>query len=361
MKLENVIHACVPFGRKSEMAIKRIKREVLINGKKVWITAKNEQEYVNRIMELSADKKPFTNTVISLKDYAYEWFNVYCKPNVETSTQLTYKRQIDKYIIPSFGEKNISDISVSDVQKLFNSMQVSIASKFKVKQVLNMIFNMAIDDGLIERNPLQSSRIRITGASSEFRKEYTLEQMREIIKNVRMVKNMTDRRFLLLLSLHPLRLEEVLGLKWSDIDRENMILHVRRAVTHPTRNLPEIKTPKTVSSIRSMSLSRKAEKELGDGNPDDFIIGGPSPYSYTKVKRMCERIQKDIGFEEKITPSRFRTTVLTDIYDVTKDIKQTQLAAGHTTAAMTLKHYIKGRKENTKTSDIIDSVYGQCS
>lgn len=82
---------------------------------------------------------------------------------------------------------------------------------------------------------------------------------------------------------------------------------------------------------------------------------------YHSIKRMCERMQKDIGFEEKITPSRFRTTVLTDIYDVTKDIKQAQLAAGHTTAAMTLKHYIKGRKENTKTSDIIDSVYGQCS
>ena len=33
---------------------------------------------------------------------------------------------------------------------------------------------------------------------------------------------------------------------------------------------------------------------------------------------MCERIAKDMRFDGKITPARFRTTVLTDIYDKTK-------------------------------------------
>ena len=59
-----------------------------------------------------------------------------------------------------------------------------------------------------------------------------------------------------------------------------------------------------------------------------------------------------------ISPRRFRTTVLTDLYDTTKDIKQAQTAAGHTTAAMTLKHYIKGRHQHTNTATPIASVYG---
>ena len=80
--------------------------------------------------------------------------------------------------------------------------------------------------------------------------------------------------------------------------------------------------------------------------------------TYTQVKRMCERIQRDTGFDGTISPRRFRTTVLTDLYDATKDIKQAQTAAGHTTAAMTLKHYIKGRHQHTNTAVPIASVYG---
>ena len=73
---------------------------------------------------------------------------------------------------------------------------------------------------------------------------------------------------------------------------------------------------------------------------------------------MCQRIQQDINFAEAITQRRFRTTVLTDLYDMTKDIKQAQAAAGHTTTAMTLKHYVKGRSEHCNTAAPIASAYG---
>ena len=80
--------------------------------------------------------------------------------------------------------------------------------------------------------------------------------------------------------------------------------------------------------------------------------------SASQVQRMCERIQRDIGFDEKITPQRFRTTVLTDLYDSTKDIKQVQEAAGHTTAQMTLKHYVKGRHQDRNTAIPVATAYG---
>ena len=37
-------------------------------------------------------------------------------------------------------------------------------------------------------------------------------------------------------------------------------------------------------------------------------------------KPLCHRIKRDTGFCENITPIRFRTTVLTDLYDQTKDM-----------------------------------------
>lgn len=150
----------------------------------------------------------------------------------------------------------------------------------------------------------------------------------------------------------------MLGLKWCDIDFNNMTLHVCRAVTRPKRNKPEVKKPKTDASIRVIGLSSIAARYLAGGAQDDFVFGGATPFSYQQVRRMCERIQRDTGFSEKVTPIRFRTTVLTDIYDQTKDVKAAQAAAGHTTSAMTMKHYVKGRGSATQTATAIDSIYG---
>lgn len=76
--------------------------------------------------------------------------------------------------------------------------------------------------------------------------------------------------------MHPLRLEEVFGLQWCDIDVENMVLHIRRAVTHPTRNRPEIKDTKTAVSVRDLWLAETARKYRTGGAADDLVIGGKS-------------------------------------------------------------------------------------
>ena len=50
--------------------------------------------------------------------------------------------------------------------------------------------------------------------------------------------------------------------------------------------------------------------------------------------------------------------MLTDLYDAAKDVKQVHYAAGHTTAAMTFKHYVKGRSEKKNTAAPVANVYG---
>ena len=252
----------------------------------------------------------------------------------------------------------IKDISTDDIQKLFNNMTGAKSTKIKTKQVLHMILEAAREDGLIQRNPLKSRRLKITGDASKVTKEYSVQQMRFLIRNLDKIQNPTDRAYLAIQALHPLRLEEVLGLKWSDIDFDSMLIHVRRAVTHPTRNQPEIKRTKTEASVRTLGLSRIAAQYLNPGSDSEFIFGGETPVTYTQVRRMCERIKRDTGFDENITPIRFRTTVLTDIYDRTKDIKTAQAAAGHASPTMTMRRYAKGRDTANRASDVIDSAYG---
>lgn len=243
------------------------------------------------------------------------------------------------------------------MQRLFNNISGAKATKDKVKIVLNQIFDSAVDDRLMQQNPMKSKRLKITGKSSKETAPYSVEEMRYIVQRIGSVQSPVDRMYLALQALHPMRLEEVLGLRLTDIDFESKEIHISRAVTHPTRNQPEVKETKTESSSRTIGLSTLALPFIDTNAKGDFLFGGDQPLSYTQVRRMCNRIKKDIGFSGNITPIRFRTTVLTDLYAQTKDIKLTQNAAGHTTSAMTLKYYVKGRESHSEAAAAVDRAY----
>lgn len=360
MFLENSIAVIDKVAQGENMATK-INRKFTLNHETCWVHANSETEYVEKLIALlgskglkQAPEKPKHN----FREYALNWFEVYSKPNIGTSTATTYKRQLDLYLVPALGHKAVEDITTDDLQRMFNGMSGAKATKEKARIVLNMVFDTALEDGIISKNPMKSKRLKITGSASKETPPYTVEQMQFLVERLEKVQEPGDRAFLALQALHPLRLEEVLGLKWEDIDLESMVLHIRRAVTHPNRNQPEIKDTKTEASARDIGLSQIAVKYLTPGKADEFVLGGEKPLSYTQVRRICNRIQRDTGFSERITPRRFRTTVLTDIYDQTHDIKQAQAAAGHTTSAMTLKHYVKGRGTASEAAAAIDRLYG---
>ena len=355
----------LPCGGMTDMAKERIKRRVLINGQIRWVTGSSEQEYADNLIRILAPEALETPGEKHLfEDYARNWYEVFSKPNVSKTTAITYDRQLHLYIYPVLQGKYLEDITVADIQKVFNAMdseekKLTTASKAKTKMVLNMIFQQAVEENIIGRNPLTSKTLRIKGNPSQTTKPYTVEQMRYIVSQLPSIRNYKDRMFLSLLALHPLRLEEALGLRWKDIDLEKDLIHISSTVTHPDRNQGLFREmTKTDSSRRTIALVPQLKAFMVPGEADEFLVGDDKIQSYQLVKDMCKRIRNDIGFEENITPRRFRTTVLTDIYDATKDIKQTQAAAGHTTAAMTLKHYVKGREEKADTASAIAKVYG---
>ena len=292
-------------------------------------------------------------------EYAEHWYKVFVKPNVEESTALTYRQQLDLYWIPAFGDKPIEDLAVTGIQSVLNNMgDVAKDTKKKAMMVLRMILSQAVEDGHVLRNVAKSDRIKINGKSAKETEPYSVEQMQYLVAHIPAVVNETDRAYLALAALHPLRPEELFGLKYSDIDRERHKIIIQRAVTYPDRNQPLIKATKTEASVRSIDMVSQIEQYIPTGEEKAFIFGNDKPLSYQQIRRMRQRIKKDIGFNDDIVPRRFRTTVLTDLYDQTKDIKQTQAAAGHTTADMTLKHYVKGRQQNSNTATPVANRYG---
>lgn len=341
---------------------RRIRREIIINGKKQWVCGETEQDYAEKLMKLVSAEKPKEpkRRLHDFAKYAWKWYKIYSAPNVSCVTALTYKRQLEYRIIPHMAGKSIENITTADVQMLFNNMgpDVTKATKNKARSVLNMIFNQALDDGLIEKSPMSSHSLRIKGKSSTATKPYSVEEMHFLVSHINDITGEQDRAYIALAALHPLRPEEVLGLQWRDIDFHEQIIWINRAVTHPSRNRGLVGEPKTEASRRVIALVPQIIPYLKRGADEDFVLGGSAPLSYTQVRRMCDRIQREIHFPERILPRRFRTTVLTDIYDMTKDIKSAQAAAGHTTAAMTLRYYVKGREKLQNTAASIAKAYG---
>ena len=143
---------CAPFQGEIEMA--KITRTVTINGVKHWIRASTEQEYADKLLKLVGTQ----STAPELKkhlfsDYALTWFETYSKPNIETVTATTYKRQLTCHLLPTFEGLAIEDITTDDVQRLFNGMTGAKATKGKAKMVLNQILDAAVEDGLITKSP----------------------------------------------------------------------------------------------------------------------------------------------------------------------------------------------------------------
>lgn len=340
-----------------------IRRHVRINGTTVWITAKTEQEYMEKVVRLSGGNvMPVSKPKHPFGEYALTWLNVFSRPNVERVTSVSYEQQLKNYILPVLGEMNLEDITPADVQKIFNNMgkRMKQESKNKVKIVLNQIFKMAMNDDIIAKNPLEAPSIRIKGEKSTPTVPYSVNEMRYMAEHLIDIQSCMDRAWLAISISLPLRPEEVLGLTWADVDEVNGVFHIRNTVTHPARNEPEFKTyTKTAASIRDLAVSEVLLSCLPvRGKLNEFVIGGKTPLTYMQVRRMRERIQRDIRFDGSITPRRFRTTVATDISAQTHDLKLVQKMLGHSSPQMTLKHYDKGRSTTVDATDAIASCYG---
>ena len=345
----------------------KIRRRININGSDCWISASSEQEYAEKAAALLSGiqvAKPSDGipSAHNFKEFADNWFQIYNKPSLSLAAAITNERQLRLYLYPAFGEKNIEDITSDDIQNLFNSMEnMKKASKDKTKNVLNMIFNHAIDQDIINKNPLKSSSIRITGGTSEKIPAYTVDEMKFFAASIDKISNPYDRAWFALMLFHPLRPEECLGLKHKNIYmlNETKVMQIAAVVTHPGRSAPlYVEKLKTDVSRRILQIAPAALPYIPDGEPEEFVVGGDKAMSYTMTCHMCERIAKDIGYEGKITPRRFRTTVASDLYAATHDEKLVQNSLGHSKhSATAMNHYIETRQALNTTGTIVQSVY----
>ena len=286
------------------------------------------QEYISsgRIKEFYAipveEKLPETAPL--LKDYAIDWLKR--KRKLKETTRANYQKYLREYILPVLGEKKLTAITVADVQEMMDRFaHLSHKTLKDAKGVLSQIMKYAMSDELIKRNPCDSVDLEIPSDKKKVRNALPIDQYKEIISGMQDLQ-LQDRRFLALCMFTAMRRGEVLGLRWEDIDGD--ILHVRRNVTHPQQNTPQITTPKTEAGVRDIPIIGPLAKVLSPAEKEGFIIGGNQPLSLSAYRAMWTRINKTIDMHGA-TPHVLRHSYLTYAVGETTDFKTVQGISGH--------------------------------
>lgn len=318
-----------------------------------------ENEYMG-ILHVRTDLKDVfrSGEAVPFDKYAKEWLEIYLKPQLASTTYTNYRQQMNKHILPAFGQRDLRSIESVDIQLFLNERKyLKKESQRKLRGILNMIFKAAIDDMIIDRNPLQSPRIKYTNQKKTVREPLSINEMQRIRDGIPLLEREGDRRYLAIQMSMGLRPCEVLGLQWKDVDLENNLLHIRRNVVYPDNFKPEVKELKTEKSFRVLPISAIARPYLENKGETGFIFGGEVPLRCQAVRDIWKRIRAKIELYGA-TGYTFRHTVLTDLYDATKDVKTTQRYAGHATPDMTMRRYVHGREEcSQEIARCLDSIY----
>ena len=327
---------------------KKIRRPIMIDGVKCWICGDNEQEYAEnaaKLFQRQSDipaEKTETKEIL-LKDYLRGFVDTY-KSRQQELTMRNREQIIRKHINPRIGELKLTEITTAMFQRWFDELASAGYKKetvLKIKNTLNPALDSAVEDGLIARNPLRSKRIVIHAEDGENHKAIPPKKMKQVRDGLAALPEIS-KLLAALLSYEGLRLEEVLGLQWQDVDFENKLLHVRRAVVHPSRNQPIVKIPKTKSSVRTVPLAEPLAELLTAGTPDEFIIGGKQPISYQQYKRAFRKIQNAFDLSG-YTAHDFRDTCATEWHEHGMPMDGIAKMLGHASSAVTEKHYVKFR------------------
>src|ERR1035441_7044365 len=115
------------------------------------------QEGGGEIREGFQRNKPLTKILV--KEMIEEFYLTGYVATLAPSTQEQYSSVLRNYVIPIYGEKQLSDFTGQDIQRLVDRHPDLPRQMHALKSCLSGMFREAILQGFIERNPAQQVRL----------------------------------------------------------------------------------------------------------------------------------------------------------------------------------------------------------
>lgn len=289
--------------------------EIPKNGQKVNLKDYLNKDLIERKETLTKLKSKKNSPVQNLEDiprihagmlfsdFLFFWLKA-ARNSIEENTYCTYYMTIKSRIAPYFEKRNIklNELSTIDLQQFYTYAQeveqLSSCTILKRHNNINQALKYAISLGLIKENPadhvIKPKKSKYTGAAA-----YSQEELTQLFK---VFKNDPLELAVYLASYYGLRREEIIGIKWKNIDFENHTLTIRSVVvnTNFDGKLGELEKDRTKnkSSERTFPLVHLFEdlllKMKQDQKRNKKIAGNcynPNYIDYIYVDKMGNRIK----------------------------------------------------------------------
>lgn len=198
--------------------------------------------------KLRKAKRPKTFAELA-KDYIEE------RANYKTSSLSSYKSILNHHLLPEFGRLPLKSITDSQLKKyqVRLSNEVSPSRVNTVMQLLRSVFDQAHRQGDLDRDPskavrrMQESKVAIQPLSEA--------ELNLVLSNI----EEHYRPLFLTLAYTGARPNELLALRWTDIDWKNKLISINKGRVRGREGLP-----KTKSGEREIPVSKPVESALNE-------------------------------------------------------------------------------------------------
>lgn len=160
--------------------------------------------------------------------------NVWWTPhsaNLKPATEESYRRMLDKYLLPVFGNARLCDISVEAVEEFRAAMterKVGEPTQAKVLTVLSAVFSKALRSRRVSANPV----ILAEGKPVAYRQRIVQPFPPERVEGIRAAflseGRIEDAAFVSALAYSGPRPGEAMALTWADVDKKQIIYNASK-------------------------------------------------------------------------------------------------------------------------------------
>jgi integrase len=189
----------------------------------------------------------------TVKEYLLEWVETHGKANLRPSTFASYKSHINNHILPYVGHVQLNQLSPAMLDNMFQKLferGLAQSSVRYAQRILSVAMEAARKYHYIEHNPARDIITKF-GKQGKTPDPYTIEQMQQFMGKV---IGTEWEMPVILAGMYGLRISEILGLRWRNVDLENMQFGV-------VEQLP-FKVPAGTKTITEMAPTKSNDRFL---------------------------------------------------------------------------------------------------
>lgn len=358
-------------------------------GKRHSVYAKTLEELREKEIEILRDVLDGIRTEkkdLTINDLFHLW--VQLKRGLKENTFSNYKYMYTQFVEGDFGETHIADLKRSDVRAFYNNLadeqHLKTSTIDNIHTVLHQILELGVEDDYLRYNPSDNALKELKKAhnhDSKKRKALTVPEQ-EVFENFLKQSRQYNRWYPIFTVMlwTGLRVGEITGLRWCDIDMEDETINVNHTLVYYSKGKKQgcsyaINTPKTEAGKRiipmlpkvkeAFLLEKQYQEECGisckatvDGYTDFIFINrfgdvqnqGTLNKALRRIIRDCNYDVLDKGEKNAITLSKFsnhslRHTFTTRMCEAGVNIKAMQDILGHADIETTMDIYAEATND----------------